>query len=172
MKHKILLSLSLLIIAASCFSQKIEPNSLQHLAILFEMKINEYDKPTKVRKPETFLMFLEIDSAGSVRAIHMMSDDEVRDSSYVAVKKVSPADLKEWQNPLYASKIIIMPLNTYGKIDSRVNGKIVQPEKNYLRQGIFRPFLESADWKTKQGSSYIMGPNILYEWTPDLPREF
>jgi hypothetical protein len=172
MKYYLFLSVALMLVAVPGISQKIEPNSLQHLALIFEDKILGYDKPTKVRKPETFLMFLEIDSTGSVRAIHMMSDDEVRDSSYVAVKKVTPADLKEWKNPEYASKVIIMPLNTYGKIDARVNGKIVQPEKNYLNLGILQPLRESANWKSRQGSAYIIGPNILYEWKPDLPREY
>ena len=172
MKNNILLSLMLTLVSVSCFPQKIEPNSLQHLAFLFEEKIGGYDKPTKIRKPETFLMFLEVDSVGSIRAIHMMSDDEVRDSSYAAVKKVSPFDLKEWKNPEYAAKVIVMPLNTYGKYDSRVTGNIKLPERNYLRQGVYRPLMESADWKTRQGSSYIMGPNILYEWKAEVLREY
>ncbi len=169
MKFKMLSFVVLLIVTHSTFAQKIEMNSLQHLALVFEEKIAIYDKPTKVRKPETFLMFLEMDSIGSVRSIHMMSDEDVRDSSYAAVKKVSPSDLKEWKNPTYASKVIIMPLNTYGKFDGRTN---TPPQKNYLRQGIFRPLMESADWKTKQGSTYVIGPNILYEWKADLPVEY
>lgn len=153
-----------IVFAVSAHSQKIETNSLDHLAVIVQDKMANYDVETKTRIPETFLLFFEVDSLGKINGIHLMSDEETRDASYIAAKKIKPADLKEWTGSKYTSKVIIMPVNTFGRVDNRVNGVNIEPAKNYLNLGDSPPFRESADWKTSKGSSYIIGPNILYHW--------
>jgi hypothetical protein len=54
-----------------------------------------------------------------------------------------------------------MPVNTFGTID---NADLVKAKANYLNRGLYSPLRESADWKTYNGSSYVMGPNIMYQW--------
>jgi hypothetical protein len=161
---KRLFLLSSVVLTLTAHSQKIETNSLEHLAFIVQDKMNTYDVETKKRQPETFLMFFEVDSSGGIIGIHIMSDEETRDASYLAAKKVKPVDLKEWIGTNYKSKVIIMPVNTFGRVDNRVNGTQVEPPKNYLNRGDIPPLRESAEWKTSKGSSYIIGPNILYHW--------
>src|SRR5688572_15963961 len=128
-------------------AQESKVNTLDHLAALMQEKIAKYDVPAKTRMPETFLIFFEIDSIGYVKAIHLMSDEEVRDSSYHAAKRIKPGDLKEWVGVAYASRIIIMPVNTFGKVDNRINGKSIESPRNYLDQGDIPALRESAEWK-------------------------
>lgn len=148
-------------LVASAQRREVEINSLEHLANLVYTKIDKYDVETKTRQPETFIMFFEIDSLGYVTAIHLMSDEKARDSSYYAAVKVKPADLTEWKGLKYTSKVVIMPVNTFGSID---HPDEMKGRNNYLNRGLYPPLRESADWKTYKGSSYIMGPNIMYQW--------
>lgn len=151
-------------IVASAQRRDVEINSLEHLANLVYTKIDKYDVHTDTRQPETFIMFFEIDSFGYVTAIHLMSDEKARDSSYYAAARVQPSDLRDWKGAKYGSKVVIMPVNTFGTVE---NAALAEAKRNYLRRGPYYPLLESANWKTANGSLYIMGPNIVYQWRHD-----
>lgn len=131
-------------------------NEIEHLDGLIQEFMYKHDKKTSTRKEEYILLFLEIDSAGKVTTINMMTDEKNRDFTYEAIKTITPEVLKEWTSKQYNDKVIIFAITSEGSKDSA---------NSYLFHGAYSPiFIPKECSALKNGQDYLFVNKLYYLW--------
>ena len=108
-------------IAFCCNSQSLcvkQTGQLQRVIHYFFYD-SDVTKSCKDRKgaSEAFLCFLTIDSVGRVGGIHFLADEQNRDSAYIVLSKMKPADFKDWKSEDCKGKTIMIPIILIGSED-------------------------------------------------------
>ena len=72
------------------------------------------------RPDEAFFLILDIDSFGSVKTVHLFTE-EAKDSGYAIIKNLKPADFKSWKEEEYKLRSIVIPVVVFSS-----------PTRNYV----------------------------------------
>jgi hypothetical protein len=59
---------------------------------------------------EAIICLLKIDSTGTVKSVHLLSEENNRDSAYEILKALNPLHFKSWKEEKCAGKTIVIPI--------------------------------------------------------------
>lgn len=144
-------------------SQPLHPGSLAALAAEVQEYMNHSDASCYDRQTEFIVLFIKVDSNGSVATIDLMCDEKNRDSTYIILSKISTRSLRRWEaDSIYRDKIIILPVFSQG----------LSQKPTYLDKmngfGILS-FAQCGYNDSKYG--FVIGPQLNYYppyYRPDL----
>ncbi len=140
-------------------AQTFKKNSLDHLKEITKTTTHANDVRSKYRKTEYFILFFELDSVGKVKGIHLMSDDNNRDSGYAAFKKLTPEMYKEWHSEEFKGKTIVLPVYCVGIEQTPATSN------DYLKYQDYPPLNIPEGCDGMNGKNkYVFCQQLVYLW--------